>query len=90
LAGGGHGHSQALEGVQGQSFSGLAVGAVALIDGALVVEGKERLDLADDLAAGAMGVENLIKKPKESATQAIDALTAVGALIGLAQQARGQ
>jgi hypothetical protein len=54
----------------------------------LIVEGKEGLDLTDDLATGTVGIKDLIKEAKEGATQAIDAVAAVGALIGLREQAR--
>ena len=52
------------------------------------MEGKEGLDLTDDLATGTVGIKDLIKEAKEGATQAIDAVAAVGALIGLREQAR--
>jgi len=68
----------------------LTVGAGAWVHRAGVVEGKERLDLADDLAAGAIGIEDLIEKAKEGAPEAIDAVPAVGAFVGLGQQSRGQ
>ena len=51
---------------------------------------KERLDLADDLAAGTVGIEDLIEEGKESAPQAIDAIPAVGAFLSLGEQARRQ
>ncbi len=54
------------------------------------MEGKERLDLADDLAARAIGIEDLIEKAKEGAPQAIDPIAAVGPFVGLGQQPRGQ
>jgi hypothetical protein len=54
------------------------------------VEGKERLDLADDLAAGAIGIEDLIEEAKKGASDVIDSITAVGAFVGLGQKARGQ
>ena len=54
------------------------------------MQSKERLDLTDDFAAGARGIEDLIEKTKESAAQTKDALAAVGALIGLGEQPRGQ
>ena len=51
-------------------------------------EGKERLDLADDLPAGALGIENLMEKTKEGAADVIDPIAAVAALVGLRQKAR--
>jgi len=54
------------------------------------MEGKERLDLANNFAARAVGVEDLIEKAKEGAPDAIDPIAAVGTLIGLGKQARGQ
>jgi len=54
------------------------------------VQSKERLDLAHDLAAGAIGIEDLIEKAKEGASEAIDPITAVGAFVSLGQQPRGQ
>jgi hypothetical protein len=48
------------------------------------------LDLPYDLAAGATGVEDLVEEPKESASDAKDSFPAVGSLIGLRQQSRGQ
>jgi hypothetical protein len=90
LTGGGHGDAQALERVQGQAFSGLAIGAGALVYRALIVKGKESLDLTDDPATRAVWFEDLIQETKESATQAIDALPTIGAIIGLGKQAGRQ
>jgi hypothetical protein len=67
----------------------LAVGAVALVHAALVMQSKERLDLADDLAARAVGVEHLIEEAEEGAPDGENPLPAVGALIGLGEQAWG-
>ena len=72
----------------GEGFSFRPAGPGALVHRALIVEGKEGLDLTDDLATGAVGIKDLIKEAKESATQAIDAVAAVGAVIGLREQAR--
>jgi hypothetical protein len=90
VAGGGHRDPHAAERVQGQALAGLAVGAGALIDGALVVEGKESLDWADDFAAGGFGLEHLVEEAKEGAAHAEDPVAAVGALVGLGEQARGE
>ncbi len=51
------------------------------------MKGKERLDLADDWAAGAMGIEDLIEEAKEGASDAIDSIAAVGAFLSLGEQA---
>jgi len=42
---------------------------------------KERLDLADDLAQGAIGIEDLIEETKEVRRTLIDSITAVGAFL---------
>ena len=47
------------------------------------VQSKERLDLAHDLAAGAIGIEDLIEEAKEGAPEAIDPITAVRAFLSL-------
>jgi len=47
------------------------------------VEGKECLDLPDDLAAGASGIEHLVEEPEEGAPDREDALPAIGSLVGL-------
>jgi hypothetical protein len=52
----------------------LAVGAVVLVDRAPVLQGEERLNLADHLAAGTTGIEDLVDKAKEGAAHAEDAL----------------
>ncbi len=83
LAGGGQGDAQALEGLQRQPLAGLAVGAGAFVKAAPTVKGEESLDLAHNLAAGALGIEHLIEETKEGAPDAEDAFAAVGALIGL-------
>lgn len=83
---GGDGVAKALEGVQRQAATGLAVAAVSFIDGAQVVEAKEGLDLPDDFAAGAAGIEDLREKAPEGAADRIDALATIGALVGLGQE----
>jgi len=86
---GSDGVAQALEGVQRQACPGLAIRAGAFIDRAAVVETKEGLDLPDDLAAGAVGIEDLVEKTPEGAPEGVDAVAAVGALVGLRQQPGG-
>jgi hypothetical protein len=84
------GAAQARQDVPRQPVSGLTVGAGAFVHGAATFQRKEGLDLADNLAAGAVGIEDLIEKAKEGAAQGIDALTAVGTFLGLGEQVRGQ
>ena len=67
FTGNGQRYAQVLERGQGQPLAGLAVSTGAFVDPALVVEGKEGLDLADDFAAGAAGLEDLVKEAKEGA-----------------------
>src|SRR2546426_821134 len=86
----GQGAAQARQNVPRQPDSGLAVGAGAFVHPATVVEGKKCLDLADDLAAGAIRIEHLVEKAKEGAAHRIDPITAVGALVGLGQEPWGQ
>ncbi len=90
FAGGGERHPQALEEGQGQTAAGLAVGAGAFVDPALVVQCKEGLDLANHLAAGAFGVEDLIEKTEEGASHRINTLPAVGACVSLGEHPGGQ
>ncbi len=90
LSRGSGGAAQARQEVPRHPVSGLTVGAGAFVDRAATDEGKEGLDLADDLAAGALGIEDLIEKAEESAAEGIDALTAVEAFVGLGEQVRGQ
>ena len=80
------GTPQALQGVQRQASAALAVGAGAWVYRLAVLQGQERPDLANDLAAGAVGIEDLPEKAPEGAAQRIDALAAVVTLLGLGQQ----
>jgi hypothetical protein len=82
--------TEALEGVQGQAETSLAVGAAAVANSALALEGEESLDLVDHFPTGTAGVEDLVEKAPESATDREDAVAAVGALVGLGQQAGGE
>ena len=79
----GHGVANALENIQGHAETGLAVGTGAFIDAAEVVETEQGLDLPDDFTARAGGIEDLEKETKKSASHRIDAVAAVGALVGL-------
>jgi len=77
-----------LERVQGQSLAGLAIGAGAFVHTGLAVEAKEGLDLTDDFATRAVGIEDLIEEAKESTADAIDAIPAIGTLVVLGKKAR--
>jgi len=68
----------------------LAISAGAFVNVALPIEGQARLDVADHLAAGAVGIKDLIEEGKDGLTQAEDALAAVGVFVGGGEQARGQ
>ena len=54
------------------------------------MQGKERLDLADDFPAGGVGFEHLVEEAEEGAAHGVDPLAAIGALVGLREQAWGQ
>jgi hypothetical protein len=84
---GGGGLANAHQGVQGQAETGLALGAGALVDRAQVVETEQGPDLADRFAAGRARIEGLVEKGPEGATEGEDAVAAVGAVVGLGQQA---
>jgi len=88
FSGGGEGDAQTLQCIQGQSFAGLAIRTGAFVHRPLALEAKERLDLADDFAAGAVGLEDLIEEGKESTAHAIDTIPAVRALVVLGKKAR--
>jgi hypothetical protein len=81
--------ANALESLQGQAEAGLTVSAVVVIDTPAVLETKQGLGLADDLAAGTSGIEGLIKEAPEGAPEREDALAAVGALVGLREKPGG-
>ena len=83
---GGRGATQARQDIPGQAQPGLTPAAGACGHRAMAVQGKERLDLTDHLPTGALGIEHLIKKAKEGAADRIDAIAAVGALVGLGEQ----
>lgn len=84
------GATQAGQGVQRQAVAGLAIGSGAFGDASALLQGEERLDLADDFTAGASGFEHLVEKAKEGAAHRIDPIAAVGSLVRLSQQRRGQ
>ena len=84
-----HRMANALQNIQRQAETGLTIGAGGFIDAALVMETKQGLDLSDDFTAGAAGIEGLIKKAPEGATQGVDARAAVGTLVGLGQKPGG-
>jgi len=54
------------------------------------VDLEEGADVADDGAAGAAGMEDLIEEPPEGAATGEDPFAAVGALVGLGQECGGQ
>jgi hypothetical protein len=82
--------AQAGQNVQRQPLSSLTVGAGAFVHRVARLQDEERLDLADDLAAGALGIEDLKEEAEKGAAEGIDALTAVGAFVRLGEQTRGQ
>jgi len=55
-----------------------------------VLESEQGLDLADNLATGALGLKNLVEEAKESAAQSVDPLPAVRSLLALGQKPRGK
>ena len=82
----GGGATQARQNIPGQAPSGLTPAAGAFVHRAAGVQGKECLDLTDNLPAGALRIEHLIEKAKEGAADRIGALAAVVALVGLGEQ----
>jgi hypothetical protein len=74
----------------GQAQPGLHISGVTLIDGAFLVKLEEGLDLADDLAAGGLGFEQLPEEALEGQPQGVNARAAVGALVFGGEQRRGQ
>jgi hypothetical protein len=84
------GMAEAGERVQGQAPAGLAVGAGARVDVAEAVEPEAGAGVADDLAAGAAGMEDLIEEAPEGAAAREDPLAAGGALLGRGEEAGGQ
>jgi len=61
------GVADALENIQSQPQASLTIGAGPFIDRAAVMETKQSLDLSDDFAARATGIERLIKKAPKGA-----------------------
>ena len=53
------------------------------------LQANQRLDLADDLAAGTVWIEDLVEKAKEGAAEGIEALPAVRAFLSLGEQGFG-
>ena len=84
------GATQARQPVPGHPGARLTVGAGAGVNLAAAQEGQEGLDLADDFATGAIGVEHLIEKAEEGAADAKDPLPAIGPCLGLGQKLRRQ
>jgi len=81
----GGGTAQTRQNIPRQPGSCLAPTAGAIVHAAIALEGKERLDLVDDLATGAARIEHLIEKAKEGAADGVNPLAAVGAFVGLGQ-----
>src|SRR6266536_5087501 len=73
-----HGMANALEHFQRQAQAGLAEATGAPIDLAAIVQSEQSLNLVDDLAAGASGIERLKEKAPKGAAQRVNALAAVG------------
>jgi hypothetical protein len=78
--------ADALENIQGQPQASLAIGAAALVHRAAIVETEQSLNLSDDLAARAGGIEHLVEETPKGATHRIDAIAAIGTLVALGQQ----
>ena len=68
----------------------MTVGAGAFVHVPSGLQANQRLDLADDLAAGTVWIEDLVEKAKEGAAEGIEALPAVRAFLSLGEQAHGQ
>ena len=81
LCAGSAGLEKAQEGGMRQLAPCLAVSAGGLVDLAGLMEGKERLHLADDLAARGMSLEDLPDPAPEGAGEGKDALS--GVILGL-------
>jgi len=84
------GRAHATIGGLGGGAQGLHLSGVAVIDRTLVVELKERLDLANDLAAGGLGFEELPEEALERQPQGENALAAVRSLLFGGKQRSGQ
>ena len=74
----------------GQSLPSLDVGRITLIDQSPTGQPEERLDLADDFAAGGFGFEQLPEEALESQPQREDAVAAVRTFFLRGEQGRGQ
>jgi hypothetical protein len=72
--------------VLGQALAGLAIGAGVFVDRTAAPEAEERLHLADDLAAGGLGFEQLPEETLEGQPQAVDPVTAIASLLFLGQE----
>ncbi len=60
------------------------------LEQSLGMQGAQGQDLADDLPAGAIGLEHLKQEAKERAAHGINAFAAVGPLVGLGQESGRQ
>ena len=87
---GGQGAAQPRQKVPGQALPGLAIGAGAGAGSRAAGQSTQGQNLADDFPAGAVRVEDLGQEPEEGAPDRIDSVPAVGAFLGLGEQARRQ
>ena len=87
LSGGGQ---SLLETLARQASAGLDRTRIPVGDGTQAVEAEEGLDLADDLAAGGLGLEHLPDEALEGQAQAENPVAAVGTLLLGAEQRSGQ
>ena len=81
-----YGATQARQNIQGEASARDAIGTGTHAHLARAKEPEERLDLAHDLPAGAIGIKDLVKKAKEGTANRIDLFPAVGSVIGLRQE----
>lgn len=85
--------AQLAQAIQRQSPSSLAISPRAFRDFSRrpgLLQRKKRLDLADHLATGTIGIEHLMKKRKEREADVVNAIPAVGTLVRLGEKSRRQ
>ncbi|PYI81020.1 MAG: hypothetical protein DME26_20610 [Verrucomicrobia bacterium] len=87
LGGGGQGLGKL---AQGQAGFGTAVSAVFFGKAGAAVQDEQRLELADDLAAGGLGVKALPEQTPEGAPLGVEAVAAVGFFGRFGEQRLGQ
>ena len=76
--------------IQGQALFGSAVGAILVGKLRSCLQGKHRLELADDLAARCQRIQRLPEHAPEGAVAGVEAVAAVVALRGFGEQVGGQ